>query len=265
MDLKMPGTSPEVWPAESPLALPMNSNTDPNEDSPQEIQEREELAAELEAMMDAAVQAEAAAIEACIQDSDEEVDMDIDESEGTDTDPKSSLQEKQGYEHQRPLQEPAKVLPSNNPPLLLAAPLVSNPAPRYPYLNRSIRVPISPAQKIIAQQFLTESRYHLKQTSAGGHSRLGDEEKAAANLKVQTGTARDIPEPTTVTHAQSGTQWRQGVRQSSDTVQMIPAPADDPGMHLNEMWRDLDRPSTVDERRTFYGNSRRRRRRQKSS
>ena len=254
-------TSNEIWTIEPRLPVPVIDNTDPNHDSTEEVRGREDLAAELEAMMDAAVEAEAAETEACIKKLGDEMDMDIDQTK--DADPKSNLPEQQEYEQPRPTRESANVLPSNDSPLLSAAPLMSAPAPRYPYLHRSMRVPVSPAQKIIAQQFLTESRTYLKQTSAGGRSRLGDEEKEAANLNIQSGTGRDIPEPAVFT--QSPAQYAERVRQRSDTSQMIPAPADDPGMHLNEMWRNMNRPSTVDERRTFYGNSRRRKRQQKSS
>ena len=260
MELKMPDMSNEVWPSEPRLPMSVNNNTGPNQDSAEEIQEREELAAELEAMMDAAVEAEAADKEACIQQSDVAMDMDIDQTE--DTDPERTLQQQPEYEQPQPSRDLADILPSKNTPLLSAAPLLPDPAPRYRNFNRSIRVPISPAQKIIAQQFLTNSRDHLRQASAGAHSRLGDEKKEAANLKTQSGTARKIPEPAAITHA---TQSRQSVRQTSDTSQMIPAPADDPGMHLNEMWRALGLPSTVDERRRLYGNTRRRKRLQKSS
>ncbi|KAL8793219.1 MAG: hypothetical protein Q9195_004155 [Heterodermia aff. obscurata] len=247
MDLKMPYISYQVLPVERPSPAPMNSITDPNQDSPQEIQEREELAAELEAMLDAAVEAEK---EACIPDSDDEMGMDIDQAETTNSD--RNLQE----QHPQPSQRPANVMHSNSPPLLSAAPLKSDPAPRYRYLNRPKRVPVSPAQKIIAQQFLTQSRDHLRETSAGGHPGPGDE---AANLNIRPGTARDIPEPA-VTSTRNGTQYGQ-----SDPHQMIAMPADDPGMHLLEMWRNLERPATVDERRTWYNNSGRRRRQQRSS
>ena len=254
-------TSNEVWTIEPRLPVPVIDNTDSNHASAEETQGREDLAAELEAMMDAAVEAEAAEIEACIQKSGDQMDMDINQTKHTD--PERNLPERQEYEQPRPSRESDNVLPSNDCPLLSAAPLRSAPAPSYPYLHRSMRVPVSAAQKIIAQQFLTESRKYLKKTSAGGHSRLGDEEKEATNLNIQSGTGRYIPEPAVFT--QSATQYGQSVRQTSDLSQMIPGPADDPGMHLNEMWRNLDRPSTVDERRTFYGNSRRRKRQQKSS
>lgn len=260
MDLKMPDISTEIWPSEPRLPIAVNNNADSNQDSAEEIQGREDLAAELEAMMDAAAEADAADKEACIQKSEDEMDTDMDQTE--DTNPERKLQEQPKYEQSRPSRDLADVLPSKNSPLLSAAPLMSDPAPRYRYFDRSIRVPISPAQKIIAQQFLTKSRDHLRQASAGGHSRLGDEEKEAANLKAQSGTTRNIPEPAAITHA---TQYRQNVRQTSDTSQMIPAQADDPGMHLNEIWRDLGLPSTVDERRRLYGNTRRRKRQQKSS
>ena len=258
MDLKMPDLSHEVWPTEKRLLVPVENKADSNDDSPQEIQEREEFAAELEAMMDAAVEAEAAGEEACIQSSDVEMGMNVDQTEETATE--GSPQKQQEYEKPQSEPNPTPVLPPIAPPLLSTAPLKSDPAPRYPYLNRPIRVPISPAQKIIAQQFLRKSRDYLRDTSAGGLSRLGDEKREAANLKIQTGTARGIPEPTVVTPAQRSTEYRQNGRQRSCTSQKIPAPAQDPGMHLNEIWRDLGRPSTVDERRTFYGNSQRRKR-----
>ena len=261
MDLKIPDLSHEVRPTEKRLLVPVDNNTDPNQDSPQEIQEREELAAELEAMMDAAVEAEATEEEgACIQSSDVEMDMNVDQTEETDTE--RNPPEQQEHEQSQSEPKPTPVLPLISP-LLSTAPLKSDPAPRYPYLNRSIRVPISPAQRIIAQQFLRRSRDYLRDTSAGGLSRLGDEEREAANLKIQTGTARDIPEPATLTAAQSPTKYQQNGQLRSHTNQRIsaPAPADDPGMHLNEIWRDLDRPSTAEERRTFYGNSQRRKRR----
>ena len=260
MDLKMPDVSNEVWPAEQRLAAPVDIDTSSNQDSPQEIQERKELAAELEAMLDAAGEAEAAEIEACNQSFDVEMDMDIDEIE--ETDPEGNPQEQEKYERPQPEPNLTQVSPSTAPPLLSTGPLMSDPVPRYPYYNRSIRVPISPVQKIIAQQFLGKSRAHLKETSAGRNSRLSDEEKETTNLKIRTGNARNIPEPAAMVLAQSSTECQQNQPRMSGTNQMIPSPADDPGMHLNELWRALDRPSTVDERRTYYGNSRRRQRQQ---
>ena len=264
MDLKMPDISHEIWPAEQTLlGISADHGSNSNQESPQEIQEREELAAELEAMMDAAEEAEAAEKEACNWTSDIEMDMDIDHTEETNS--RNDPQEQHEHEQVQPKPKPTHVSASIAPPLLSAAPLMSNPVPRYPYHNRSIRVPISPAQKIIAQQFLRKSRNHLRETSAGGHSRPGDEENEAAKPKIQIGTARDIPEPATIPPIQSSNNYRQNVRQTRDTSQMIPAPAEDPGMHLNEMWRNLDRPSTVDERRKYYGNSQRRKRMQQKS
>ena len=263
MDLKIPDLSHEVRSTEKRLLVPVDNNTDPNQDSPQEIQEREELAAELEAMMDAAVETEATEEEeeACIQSSDVEMDMNVDLDQTEETDTERNPPEQQEHEQSQSDPKPTPVLPLISP-LLSTAPLKSDPAPRYPYLNRSIRVPISPAQKLIAQQFLRRSRDYLRDTSAGGLSRLGDEEREAANLKIQTGTGRAILEPATLTAAQSPTKYQQNGQLRSDTNQRIsaPAPADDPGMHLNEIWRDLGRPSTADERRTFYGNSQRRKR-----
>lgn len=174
MDLKMPDTKSRALstirlieePGSSPSSIP-HSMPETN----QEIKERAELAEEFEAMLDAEIEAEEADGFVIANSSDNEMDIDMDypDSPELGADPEVEVEKP---ENPPPPPIPIKVLPSNAPPLHAYPPLSITPvqpgqSPRYTYVGRHMIAPVSPAQKMIAQQFLSKARTHLKQNSAG--------------------------------------------------------------------------------------------------
>ena len=137
----------------------------------QDIQDRAELADELEGMLDAEVEAEKSDSVVIANSSEDETDIDMEDLDGAElgADPEAEVEER--IQHLPP-PSPFKVLPSNAPPLPAYQPLPITPLqpgqpPQYTYVGRHMIAPVTPAQKMIAQRFLSQARIHLKQSCAG--------------------------------------------------------------------------------------------------
>ena len=155
---------------EEPGSSPPVSRTIP--ETNQDTQERAELADELEAMLDAAVEAEEADGVVIANSSDDETDIDMDYLDGAESGADPGVEVEERINQNTP-PSPFKVLPSNAPPLPAYPPLsitllqFGRP-PQYTHVGRHMISPVNPAQKMIAQQFLSKARIYLKQSSAGG-------------------------------------------------------------------------------------------------
>ena len=174
MDLKTPYMRNRANPTVRLIEEPVRSQSSIPQSMPetkQDIQDRAELADELEGMLDAEVEAEEANGVVIANSSGDETDIDMEDLDGAElgADPEAEVEER--IQHLPP-PSPFKVLPSNAPPLAAYPPLPVSPfqlgqPPQYTYVGRHMIAPVTPAQKMIAQQFLSQARLHLKQSCAG--------------------------------------------------------------------------------------------------
>ena len=73
------------------------------------------------------------------------------------------------------------------------------------------------------------------------------------------GAPREIPEPLATTQTQATQRHRRSMSDKTGAAYRTPSPVPNPGMHLKELWRDIDNPGNVGGKRQWYGKRQKRR------